>query len=191
MKVSESYYDILHISTNASKTGIINAYREIKLIFQADSVAAYSLYSAEEITAISLQIEEAYAILSNSETRRVYDKTLHISKQTKLNEKSQKDSLHLAPKDNIDMPFVQSTTIPHNVCGKTLRTLRESHAITLEHIANKTKISIAHLKAIEANDASAFPGVFYLKSYLKQYASSIGLEPCLTWEKYLKNLKNL
>ena len=78
MASQDSHYDTLQVSTHATTADIINAYRDIKLIFQENSLAAYSLYSAEEVAAINQQIEEAYVILSNSETRRSYDITHHI-----------------------------------------------------------------------------------------------------------------
>ncbi|HID37458.1 MAG TPA: hypothetical protein EYP39_08830 [Ghiorsea sp.] len=186
MASQDNHYDTLQISTHATTADIINAYRDIKLIFQENSLAAYSLYSAEEIATINQQIEEAYVILSNSQTRLSYDITLHIHDV----ERAEKEVSHHMPIESNNLQSAETTPVPSEVSGKVLQSIRESHAITLLQIAEKTNISLAHLKAIEANQSSAFPGVFYLKSYLKQYASCIGLEPCLTWEKYLKNLKD-
>ncbi len=186
----ENYYDILHVSPSASTLGIINAYREAKLIFQDSSLAAYSLYSAEEIDAINQQIDEAYAILSNSETRRTYDETHNFTNPNKHAKPQDHQHVQKDLKDNNELSVIQPSVVPNVVCGKVLKELRESNSLSLEHIANKTNISLAYLKAIETDDASIFPGMFYFKSYLKQYASCIGLEPCLTWERYQKNLKD-
>jgi len=67
------YYSLLRIPSNASKLDIINAYRHAKLTFRKDALAVYSLYSEEELTEIRLEVDKAYAILSDREKRQVYD----------------------------------------------------------------------------------------------------------------------
>lgn len=54
---------------------------------------------------------------------------------------------------------------------------RQKRGISLEQIAEKTKISIRFLKAIEARDFKQLPGGIFASSYLRQYAEAAGLEP--------------
>jgi len=67
------YYSLLRIPPQASKLDIINAYRHAKLTFRKDALAVYSLYSEEELAEIRLEVDKAYAILSDREKRRTYD----------------------------------------------------------------------------------------------------------------------
>jgi cytoskeleton protein RodZ len=55
---------------------------------------------------------------------------------------------------------------------------------TLEQIADATKISIRFLRAIEAEEFSALPGGIFSRSYLRQYAGQIGIEPSWLLETY-------
>jgi len=55
---------------------------------------------------------------------------------------------------------------------------------TLEQIADATKISIRFLRAIEAEEFSQLPGGIFSKSYLRQYASQIGIEASGLLETY-------
>src|SRR5258708_5814963 len=54
-----------------------------------------------------------------------------------------------------------------------LAALRQSRGISLETIADRTKISIYYLRAIEDWDLAKLPGGVYRDSFLKQYASAI------------------
>jgi len=183
---AQSLYEILNVSPDASTLGIVKAYREIKLIFQPDALAAYSLYSAEELEIINQHIEEAYVVLSNFETRATYDETFKISKASpKSKTKDTKTSV-----SHKIIPSVTPVTMPKIVDGKSLKKIRKSQGITLTQIAENTNLSKAYLKAIEANDIVIFPGTFYLKSYLKQYASCIGLDPLKTWKAYKAQVKD-
>jgi cytoskeletal protein RodZ len=54
-----------------------------------------------------------------------------------------------------------------------LTTIRRNRGISLEQIANSTKISIRALEAIEHGDFRKLPGGIYNTNYIKQYARAI------------------
>jgi cytoskeletal protein RodZ len=54
-----------------------------------------------------------------------------------------------------------------------LATIRQNRGITLEQIADSTKISIRSLEAIEQGDFRKLPGGIYNTSYIRQYARAI------------------
>lgn len=62
-----------------------------------------------------------------------------------------------------------------------LRQARINAGRSLEDIANRTKISLRFLRAIEAEEFEKLPGGIFNTSYLRQYAAEIGLpaEPLL------------
>lgn len=70
---ASTYYDILNISPSASPQEVRDAYLQCKLTYQRDSVVLYSLVETDEREEILKKIEDAYAVLSNSERRREYD----------------------------------------------------------------------------------------------------------------------
>jgi cytoskeletal protein RodZ len=53
---------------------------------------------------------------------------------------------------------------------------RLANGITLEQIAESTKISIAFLRAIEAEEYAKLPGGVYDRSYVRQYGEAVGLD---------------
>src|SRR4051795_7975404 len=54
-----------------------------------------------------------------------------------------------------------------------LSTIRRNRGISLEQIAESTKISIRSLQAIEQGDFRKLPGGIYNTSYIRQYARAI------------------
>ncbi len=185
---NEDYYDILNISHDASPLDIVKAYRETKLIFQPDSLATYSLYTKEELEAILEQIEEAYHTLADPERRYAYDH--HMTSSLKSGQKRKakhKSILTLTnPETDGDNSKKKKNYISgsSHLSGAILKDIRESQGIHLDTIASQTKISLQYLEAIEAEDVANFPPTFYLKSFLKQYAAAIGLDPELVIKAY-------
>lgn len=53
---------------------------------------------------------------------------------------------------------------------------RQKRGVTLEQIAEKTKISMRFLRAIEDGEYDKLPGGIFATSYLRQYAAVIGFE---------------
>jgi cytoskeletal protein RodZ len=54
-----------------------------------------------------------------------------------------------------------------------LVTIRRNRGISLEQIAESTKISVRSLEAIEHGDFRKLPGGIYNTSYIRQYARAI------------------
>ena len=54
-----------------------------------------------------------------------------------------------------------------------LSTIRRNRGISLEQIAESTKISVRSLQAIERGDFHKLPGGIYNTSYIRQYAKAI------------------
>src|SRR5712691_12732647 len=59
--------------------------------------------------------------------------------------------------------------------GKQLRSAREEQQRSLAEIAGDLCITQRYLRAIEEDDLASLPGVFFYKSFVKQYASILGV----------------
>ena len=60
--------------------------------------------------------------------------------------------------------------------GAKLRSLREAEGLSLNEIANRTRVPIRHLEAIETSDYSALPGSTYTIGFTRSYAKALGLD---------------
>ncbi|MBO4368813.1 MAG: helix-turn-helix domain-containing protein [Desulfovibrio sp.] len=59
--------------------------------------------------------------------------------------------------------------------GASLREERESRGISLDDVANRLKISVRMLHALEEGDVENFPHIAYAKGFIRSYASFLGL----------------
>jgi len=61
--------------------------------------------------------------------------------------------------------------------GTALRQARESRGLSLAQITRTTKIPTAVLEALERNDGSALPGGIFSRSFVRGFATAVGLDP--------------
>lgn len=61
---------------------------------------------------------------------------------------------------------------------------RQRRNISLEQIAEATKISIRFLRAIEDEEFEKLPGGIFNTSYMRQYAAAIGFEESMLLDHY-------
>ena len=75
------------------------------------------------------------------------------------------------------------------VSGEAIKAKRQAMGISLDDIKERTKIGKFTLKLIEDDMYSSLPATVYLKSFIKQIAIIIGMDPMKTAEGYLKKMQ--
>jgi cytoskeletal protein RodZ len=63
--------------------------------------------------------------------------------------------------------------------GETLKEARLKKGLSLKELATKTRIQAHFLEAIEENHLDVIPGSFFRKSFVRQYADELGVDPQL------------
>ncbi len=209
---NQNYYEILEIRPDASYKEIEEAYRRAKETYSGESPATYSLFTQEECNEILEAVEAAYRTLSFSKSREEYDRRLSAGHDVidfryytdtkeaikpsppaaEQKEEKVMPSYHAASKEAGLHPTQESA--PHKDTetyegvefnGKMLKLIRERKGMTLNSIADKTRISIIYLEHIEGDKYQRLPTEVYLKNYLMQYARAIGLDPKRVAESYM------
>ena len=61
--------------------------------------------------------------------------------------------------------------------GPRLRRVRERRGISLEHVAILTNVSVELWMGLERGDFSKWPGGVFARSFVRDYATAIGLDP--------------
>src|ERR1035441_4973685 len=69
-----------------------------------------------------------------------------------------------------------------------LSTIRRNRGVSLEQIAESTKISIRSLEAIEQGDFRKLPGGIYNTSYIRQYARAIEYDESALLAFYMREM---
>lgn len=69
-----------------------------------------------------------------------------------------------------------------------LATIRRNRGVSLEQIAEKTKISMRSLLAIEGGEFKKLPGGIYNTNYLRQYAQAIDFDASTLLDYYNRQM---
>ena len=77
-----NFYELLEISPLASSQEVHKAYERVRRIYEPNSIALYSLFTAEETAKIRQKIEDAYRTLAYDDNRRRYDRMLKEQEET-------------------------------------------------------------------------------------------------------------
>jgi len=179
----ETYYDVLKVDPKATIAEIVSAYHAAKNAFSKDSVATYSLFSAEESEAILKKLDEAYAALSNIDRKRAYDQSLahkahgHEPKQTLTElELKQHAERQASPKGKeesaprvVDASPIE-TPSDGKINGAFFLFIREARGLSVDEVGRATKIPSRFIKALEQENLPQFPARVYLQGFIKSLA---------------------
>ena len=72
--------------------------------------------------------------------------------------------------------------------GEILKTTRETKKITIEKAAETTNITMRHLRALEENNFSVFPGETYVIGFLQNYATYLKIDNQIVVQAYKESL---
>ena len=73
--------------------------------------------------------------------------------------------------------------------GPTIQKIRLYKKVTLDHLAEETRISRTYLAAVETNDFSALPAVVFTRGFLVQVARLLGLDSDRVVKSYMELFK--
>ena len=75
--------------------------------------------------------------------------------------------------------------------GAFLQKVREYKSVSIERLADLTRISKTYIKNIEADDFTKLPAHVYTRGFVYQYAKILKLNPELAAKSYLSHIKTL
>ncbi|TAJ97061.1 MAG: hypothetical protein EPO39_19485 [Candidatus Manganitrophaceae bacterium] len=174
----QNYYEILEVSYRATWGEIQKAYELAKKTYGTDSIASYSLFDQDDRELIFKKIELAYQTLIDQEKRRKYDEDLAKT----VDEVAQ----NIAAAQEAPAAPPPEEALSGEITGKILKGLRERQGISLQEIADRTRINITYLCCIEEDNFRALPAEVYLRSYIHQYAQMLHWDSKKVLEGYFK-----
>jgi flagellar biosynthesis protein FlhG len=188
--VGDSHYDLFDVEPSASEEDIRRANRHTRVMYGKNSVVVGGLYSAAQLEALHLRLDEAYDTLMDPAKRKAYDQALFPGGLPAAPEAAAPPPAGaltvpdeaLSPDDRPPMPELGKDT---EYTGPLLQQIRESRGIDLREIAERTKIGMPYLVAIEAETFEKLPAVVYVRGFLDQYVRLLGLDPERVLESYL------
>lgn len=193
MPTAQNLYRLLDVASTATPHEIRQAYELARRTYGGESLATYSLFGAEDRQAVMAQIEEAYRVLSDPERRRSYDAGLVASASSAVVSATPagvpartETAGPETPHDAASPP--ETTVIPDVITGRDLRQWREARQLSLQTIANLTRINIKYLQYLEEDQHAKLPHTVFIRSYLLQYARALKLDGDRLLTSYLKGM---
>ena len=192
-----NYYEMLDLQPNAVPYEIRHAYNAAMQLYQPGSLVSYSFFSEKERREILALIEKAYQTLINDQLRKEYDDELvrrgeiEAKEETAPEVKKPVSVFHIsrgpaartvfvssdALKDRISQSQVIKDILAQSVLsGQDLKQIRTELGLTIEQIAEETKIRVNHIQSIEEGQAQNLPPAVFLKGFVKSYLKCLGLE---------------
>jgi Uncharacterized protein conserved in bacteria len=192
-----NYYEMLNVKPDAAFFEIRHAYNAAMQMYQADSMISHSFFSQEERKQILSFVEKAYLTLINEKERQSYDNELirqGVLTATKWKvspkkpvcifdiNRNQGIKSVLKSNDELREKIDQSKRIAEiiaqkEISGADLNEIRNKLDVSIEHIAQETKISASYIKSIEEDNISRLPAAVFLKGFIKAYLKCLCLEP--------------
>lgn len=167
-----THYDVLGVEPAASPEQLDRAYRFCLDLYGEGSLATYSLLDPEEMREARTRVEQAYGVLRDPAKRRVYDEEQGFQRAPQI---------PTSPAD----PASSAVLLTEPVTGAALRRFREQKGIGLREISLRSKVGVRYLEYIEQERHALLPPPVYLRGFLQEYASALGLEPRRTAEAYM------
>ena len=182
-------YKVLGVDRSASDDEIRRAYKLQRSIFGEDSLPITSLVDLEMLQREQARISEAYDTLLEPARRRAYDLSVFPGHEPDEPEPSRRPSASDAELAELKAELAREITAETQFTGALLQKARRAQGIEIRDIANITKISPMHLRAIESEDASALPALVYVRGFLQQVAKTLKLDPNQVTKTYLKRMR--
>jgi DnaJ-class molecular chaperone len=205
-----NYYEMLDIKPEAASFEIRHAYNNALQMYQHDSLVSYSFFSAEERKEILIMLDKAYLTLINEKERQEYDNELiklGILTEMAMKNRVKKPvcifdinreqgkmgatkSANAELRENvINNKRISGILAKKEISGSDLGAIRNELAISMERIAQQTKIRIDYLVSIEKDDLDALPAPVFLKGFIKSYLKNLCIEPVEEIStRYMNNL---
>ncbi len=200
-----THYETLEVEPAATDEEIRRAYRRVREVYGHESLVVCGLWSRERLYALQARLDEAYETLMDAERRRAYDVALFPDGQPPRKRPPTDGSgpLVVARERTGPVQAVDETPVPDDrkplppepavgpetaFTGPLLKQIREARGIDIHAIAQRTKVGVSHLRAIEDEHWANLPAAVYVRGFLTEYARYLRLDAARVTQGFLARM---
>ncbi len=184
-------YEVLGVARTASDDEIRRAYKRQRDVFRDGSFPAASVVSDRELRAEQARIEQAYDTLLDPNKRRSYDLSTFPAQAKEERQIRHVDSARAAELALLQAEVAREIHAETQFTGSLLRKVRESQGVDVADIAVRTKISGAHIRAIEAENPADLPAMVYVQGFVQEIAKFLKLDPTQVSRTLVRRLREI
>jgi flagellar biosynthesis protein FlhG len=182
-------YEVLGVSRTATDDEIRRAYKRQREIFRDGGLPVVSVVSSAALRQEQARIEEAYDTLLDPVRRRAYDLSTFPDDARVSVAPARSTSASAAELAMLQAELAREINAETQFSGALLRKVRESQGIELSDIAQRTKISVTHLSAIENELSGDLPAPVYVQGFVQTVAKFLKLDPAQVSKTYMRRLR--
>ncbi len=191
--LEQSFYELLEISPSATAEEIERAGERARRLYGTGSLAAYALLPSHVADALAARIDEAHEVLLDPERRAAYDARLPTEEA-----RPARPPVEAAPPPPPPPPAAAPPPPPGESArpfrppagapwtGELLRQAREARNLTVAQLADRTKLSRAHIEQVEAERFDLLPVAVYLRGIVMCIARELRLDGQKVARSYLE-----
>jgi len=184
-------YDVLGVPRGATDEELRRAYKRQRENYQAGSLPLTSLLSSDALKTEQAQIEEAHDTLLDPLRRKAYDASVFPDTPEDAPPRpAPVDATLEAERELLQRELLREINAETEFTGRLLTKVRESRGVTLEDIARATKISMTHLRAIEADAFPDLPALVYTRGFVQELAKYLKLDAAQVVKTYVRRYRD-
>ncbi|WP_338046676.1 helix-turn-helix domain-containing protein [Polyangium spumosum] len=185
-------YEVLGVPRTAADDEIRRAVKRQREIFREGSLPLCSVVAPDVLRQVQARIEEAHDTLLDPVRRRAYDlSTFPDDTPATVVPQRSANAAQMAELAMMQAELAREINAETQFSGALLRKVRESQGIEIAEIAQRTKINVAHLNAIENESFGELPALVYVQGFVQQVAKHLKLDPAQVAKTYTRRLRDL
>jgi hypothetical protein len=182
-------WELLGLAPGASAEEIRRAYERLTTLLAPGSLSLYSAAELEEQHRLQERLRAAYLSLAHSGAGLAHPSGVELAAAETV------PPQHEAATMNTGKDWALASAVPPVVSapdsgaefsGAFLRAAREAAGISIEKLAERTRIRPQQLASLEAETFDALPPQVYVRGFVMAYARELGLDPERAWAGFLK-----
>ncbi|MDA9951238.1 helix-turn-helix domain-containing protein [Oligoflexaceae bacterium] len=200
-----NHYKVLNVSDTASRSEIREAYLRLKSSMSHNDAAFYSLGEGDTSSEMLREIEEAFCVLENDESRRRYDRSqrpLEVggraisdkrepvpAKTATTGGKIFRGRLQISVDNDQrqEISNLMQTIEKEGLTGNHIEQIREAAKLTRAEVYKVTRITPEVLEFIESENFEKLPSKVYVRGFLVNYLKFLAFEdPVKSLQNYMQ-----
>jgi flagellar biosynthesis protein FlhG len=184
------HYAVLGIGRSSNEEEVRRAFKRQREVYATGGLPTSSLLDENELASAQARIEEAHATLLDPVRRRAYDlSTFPETSAARTSTPSVSPPALAAEQLMLQSELAREIGPDTEFTGTLLRKVRESQGIEIAEISSRTKISKAHIVALEDEVYDNLPAIVYVRGFVTELAKYLRLDPAQVQRTYLRRMR--
>lgn len=183
------HYTVLGIGRSSNDEEIRRAYKRQREVYAQGGLATTSLLDEQELASAQARVDEAHDTLLDPVRRRAYDLSMFPEPDAPLQSSVIPRPALAAEQLMLQSELAREIGPDTEFTGALLRKVRESQGIEIGEISSRTKISKAHIVALEEETYEHLPAIVYVRGFVTELAKYLRLDPAQVQRTYLRRMR--